>query len=206
MSSPEAPVSTADAAVNDAALDVLFRQARSANSFSPEPIASETLRAIYDLAKFGPTAMNTTPLRIAFVTTAEGKQRLMPHVLEHNQTKATQAPVVAILAVDTEFHEQIPTLFPHAPERKALFDDPEFRIPAANFNAGLQMGYFIMAVRAMGLAAGPVGGFDTAGVDAEFFADRPWQSKLLVNIGKPGENPWFDRLPRLDYEVATLTV
>ncbi|NLA36949.1 MAG: malonic semialdehyde reductase [Actinobacteria bacterium] len=205
MSIPATPTAAAAAVLDDASLDVMFREARSANSFSAEPVDAETLQAIYDLAKFGPTAMNTSPLRIAFVTTAEGKARLLPHIFEHNQTKATQAPVVAILAVDTEFHEQIPTLFPHAPERKALFEDPEFRIPSANFNAGLQMGYFIMAVRALGLAAGPVGGFDTAGVDSEFFADRPWQSKLLVNIGKPGENPWFDRLPRLDYATATLT-
>lgn len=191
--------------LDPAALDQLFREARSANTFSDEPVDAATLREIYELTELGPTLMNTVPLRIVWVTTPEGKARLIPHLLEGNRAKTEQAPVTAILAVDDEFHEHFPTLFPHAAERKVMFDDPGARRPVAEFNAALQMGYFIMAVRSVGLAAGPIGGADFAGIDAEFLADRPWRSKLVVNIGKPGENAWFDRLPRLDFDTATLT-
>ena len=40
------------------AQDLLFRQARTANSFSDEPVTDEQLRAIYDLVKWAPTSMN----------------------------------------------------------------------------------------------------------------------------------------------------
>ncbi len=120
---------------------------------------------------------------------------------EGNRTKTASAPAVAVLAMDTRFHEHIPTVLPFRPELKDVFaaDDAK-RAEAATFNATLQAGYFILAVRAHGLAAGPMGGFDRAGIDAEFFPDGRYQSILVVNIGHPGKNPWFDRLPRLNHE------
>ncbi|MFX0593570.1 malonic semialdehyde reductase [Melissospora conviva] len=183
----------------------LFSDARTANSFTDEPVTDEQLRAIYELAKFPPTAANTQPLRILFVRPGEGRERLVRHMSEGNQAKTGSAPMVAVLAADADFHEFIPKVFPIRPEMRDHFaGDPEGREQMARFNAALQIGYFLLAVRAAGLAAGPMGGFDAAGVDKEFFADRNWKSLLVVNIGKPGENAWFDRLPRLDYdEVVT---
>ena len=190
----------------ESALDSLFLEARTASTFSPEPVPAGTLAAIYDLAKMGPTAMNSSPLRVAFVSSDEGKARLLHSVFEGNVAKVTQAPVTAILAVDTEFHERLPELFPHVPAARDRFvGDEAGRIGAAEFNGALQMGYFIMGVRALGLAAGPLGGFDPAGVDAEFFGGTTWRTKLLVNIGKPGTNPWHPRHPRIDASEATLT-
>ncbi|MGA3525081.1 malonic semialdehyde reductase [Melissospora conviva] len=183
----------------------LFSDARTANSFTDEPVTDEQLRAIYELAKFPPTAANTQPLRILFVRPGEGRERLVRHMSEGNQAKTGSAPMVAVLAADADFHEFIPKVFPIRPEMRDHFaGDPEGREQMARFNAALQIGYFLLAVRAAGLAAGPMAGFDAAGVDKEFFADRNWKSLLVVNIGKPGENAWFDRLPRLDYdEVVT---
>lgn len=197
---------TSLAPVDAAALDRLFRTARTANSFSDERVDESTLRDLYDLAKWGPTSANTSPLRIVFVTSDEAKARLLPHIYEMNRAKTGSAPVVAILAVDGSFHDKIPELFPFRPEMRDRFLDADVRHPIGRFNASIQIGYFILAARAVGLTVGPLAGFDTAGVDAEFLADTDWRSLLVVNLGHPGENPWFDRLPRLSFEDATLVV
>lgn len=192
---------TTPLAIDDATRELLFTAARSANSFSDEPVSDAQLRAITELAKWPPTMANTNPLRIQFVRTPEGKARLEPVMNEGNRAKTVSAPATAILAVDVDFHEKIPELFPaRAAMRDSFADDAAARESIARFNGALQAGYFILAVRAAGLAAGPMLGYDAAGVDAEFFADGQWKSILIVNIGKPGENPWFERLPRLDHD------
>ncbi len=188
-------------ALEPAARELLFTTARTANTFTDEPVSDEQLRAITELAKWPPTMANTNPLRIMFVRSSEGKQRLGPLMSEGNRAKTISAPAVAVLAVDTDFHEKIPELLPFRPElRESFAEDAENRERLAIFNGALQAGYFILAVRAAGLAAGPMLGFDAAGIDAEFFADRPWKTILVVNIGKPGTDPWFNRLPRLAHD------
>jgi 3-hydroxypropanoate dehydrogenase len=196
------PTDTDDLLALDArAQRLLFTEARTANTFSEEPVSDEQLRAIVELAKWPPTAANINPLRILFVNSPEARARLVSHMSEGNAPKTATAPAVAVLAADTEFHEHVPRLLPFRPELKDYFAaDDALRERQATFNAALQAAYFILAIRAAGLAAGPMGGFDGPGIDREFFADRPWRSILVVNIGRPGVNPWFDRLPRLDYD------
>lgn len=182
---------------------LLFTEARTANSFAPIPVSDEDLAGVWELAKWGPTAANTQPLRVLYVRTPEGKARLLPHMNEGNRDKTASAPAVAVLARDTQFHNHIPTVLPFRPEmREVLEENEEMRQGMGTYNAALQAGYFIMAVRASGLAAGPMGGFDAAGVDAEFFPGGRWASTLVVNIGHPGADPWFERLPRLDHEAV----
>lgn len=189
------------------AQDLLFRDARTANSFSDEPVTDEQVQAIYDLVKWAPTSMNQQPLRIVLVRSEEGRQRLLPHLMEGNRAKTEKAPLVAILAADTDFHENLPRVFPHAEGVKDMFAaNDELRLNNAKLNASLQIAYFILGVRAAGLAAGPMTGFDAAGLNAEFFPAGKQQALVVVNIGKPGENPWFDRLPRLDYDEVVTTV
>jgi nitroreductase len=191
-------------ALDDDAAALLFRDARTANSFSPEPVTDEQLQAIYDLAKYGPTLMNAQPLRVLAIRSPEAKERLLPHLMEMNRAKSESAPVTLIVGYDVDFHEQLPRTFPHAPGAKDRFEDEAVRHGVGRDNAFLQVGYLILAIRAAGLAAGPMGGFDRDGVDAEFFPDGRTRSVLVVNVGYPGANPWFDRLPRLDYdEVVT---
>jgi 3-hydroxypropanoate dehydrogenase len=188
-------------ALDDAAQRLLFTEARTANTFTDEPVSDEQLRAITELAKWPPTMANTNPLRILFLRTQAGRDRLGPYMSEGNRAKTVSAPAVAVLAVDLDFHEKIQELFPFRPElRDSYVDEPERRERLARFNGTLQAGYFILAVRAAGLAAGPMLGFDAEGIDREFFGDRAWKTILVVNIGRPGENPWFPRLPRLAHE------
>jgi 3-hydroxypropanoate dehydrogenase len=119
---------------------------------------------------------------------------------DRNRNKTATAPAVAVLAVDARFHDHVPALLPYNPGLKDVLDaDPGIRDGMGRFNAALQVGYFLLAVRAVGLTAGPMAGFDRPGVDAEFFPDGRFSSLLVVNIGHPGENPWFDRLPRLPH-------
>ncbi len=180
---------------------LLFTQARTANTFTDEPVTDEQLRAIHDLAKYPPTAANIQPLRVLYVRHGEPRERLLTHMNDGNRAKTATAPVVAVLAADTDFHEHIPRVFPIRPQmRDALADDPAGREQMARFNATLQIAYWLLAVRAAGLAAGPMAGFDTAGMDKEFFADSSWRSLLVVNLGKPGPDAWYPRLPRLDYD------
>ncbi len=184
-----------------AAQELLFTAARTANTFTDEYVSDEQLRAITNLAKWPPTMANTNPLRILFVRTPEGKERLGPQMSEGNRAKTMTAPGVAVLAADTDFHDKIPELLPFRPELRDDFTaDAANRERLAIFNAALQTGYFILAVRAAGLAAGPMLGFNGPGIDDEFFSDRSWKTILVVNIGKPGPDPWFDRLPRLAHE------
>ncbi len=183
------------------AQDLLFREARTANRFTDEPVTEDQVRAVHDLVKYAPTAMNSQPLRLVLVREGEARARLLTHMSPGNRDKTAAAPLVAILAADLDFHEQLPRTFPHFPGAKAAFSDAEARAQAAVFNATLQAGYFLLGIRAAGLAAGPMGGFDAEGIDEDFFADRPWHAIMVVNIGKPAEEgAWFDRLPRLEYD------
>jgi 3-hydroxypropanoate dehydrogenase len=199
-----APASDDLLVLDQRARELLFTEARTANTFTDEPVTQQQLRAIYELTKFGPTSANTQPMRTLYVDKGPGPDRLLPHMAEGNREKTASAPVVAVLAADLEFHEHIPTVFPIHPEMKAGFDDDiDKRNEHARYNATLQAGYFIIGVRAAGLAAGPMIGFDPEGIDKEFFGDSGWRSILVINIGHPGEKAWFDRLPRLDYDQVT---
>ncbi|MFF2382089.1 malonic semialdehyde reductase [Streptomyces sp. NPDC058108] len=189
-----------------AAQDLLFRQARTANTFTDEPVTDDQIQAIHDLVKYGPTSMNQQPLRIVLVRSAEARDRLGTHLSEGNRKKTLAAPLVAIVAADLEFHEELPSQFPHFPEARNLFADRAVRERSARLNALLQVGYFIIGVRAAGLAAGPMTGFDAEGVDKEFFGDGEHSVLAVVNIGRPGENAWFPRSPRLTYEQVVSTV
>lgn len=181
------------------AQDLLFREARTANSFTDEPVTEAQIAAIYDLVKYGPTAMNSQPLRVLLVG-PERKERLLKHMSDGNRDKTAAAPLVAVLAADTDFHDRLAETFPHFPGARDVFVDDASRETSARFNAALQAGYFLIGVRAAGLAAGPMGGFDAAGLDEEFFAGTGWKSFLVVNLGHPAENAWFDRLPRLPHD------
>ncbi|MFB6889670.1 malonic semialdehyde reductase [Kitasatospora sp. NPDC056327] len=199
---------TTDALVLDAAAqDLLFREARTANTFTDEPVSDEQVQAIYELVKFGPTAMNQQPLRVVLVRSAEARERLVNHLGEGNKAKTTSAPLTAILAVDNEFHEELPTVFPHFPGAKDYFaGDRDGRVASAAMNGALQAGYFIVGVRAAGLAAGPMTGYDAEGINKEFFADGEHSVLAVVNIGKPGDNAWYPRSPRLAYDEVVTTV
>ncbi|MBT2469260.1 malonic semialdehyde reductase [Streptomyces sp. ISL-66] len=189
-----------------AAQDLLFREARTANTFSDEPVTEEQVQAIYDLVKFGPTAFNQTPLRITLVRSAEARERLVKHMAEGNQAKTAAAPLVAILAADNEFHEELPQLLPHFPQAKDMFfAERPVREQSALVNATLQAAYFIMGVRAAGLAAGPMTGLDFAGVQKEFL-DGDHTPLMVINIGKPGDDAWFPRSPRLEFDQVITTV
>jgi 3-hydroxypropanoate dehydrogenase len=190
--------------LDEAAQDLLFRQARSANAFTDEPVTDEQLEAVYDLVKWAPTSMNTQPLRIVVLRSEEAKARLLPHMAEGNRAKTAAAPAVALLAADVDFHDELPTQFPHFPGARDLFSDEGVRVGAAELNAGLQIGYFILGIRAAGLAAGPMTGMDAEAISEEFFPGGRHRVLVAVNMGTPAENAWFDRLPRLDYdEVVT---
>ncbi|USQ83278.1 malonic semialdehyde reductase [Streptomyces phaeoluteigriseus] len=192
--------------LDPAAQDLLFREARTANTFTDEPVTEEQVQAIYDLVKFGPTAFNQTPLRITLVRSAEARERLVRHMAEGNQAKTASAPLVAILSADNEFHEELPTLFPAFPQAKDLFfAERPAREGSATLNAALQAAYFIVGIRAAGLAAGPMTGFDAEGIRKEFL-DDDHTPLVVVNIGKPGEGASYPRSPRLSYEQVVTTV
>jgi 3-hydroxypropanoate dehydrogenase len=191
--------------ISDAALDVIFRQARTHSAWLAKPVGDDLLRAVYDLAKLGPTSANTMPMRIVFVKSPAAKQRLKPALQGGNVEKTMAAPVTAIFADDLRFYEYIPRLFPAAPAFRDLFTGPENAERAkihAFRNATLQAAYFIIAARALGLDCGPMSGFDNAKVDAEFLSGYGWRSNFLVNIGHGDPEGLFNRSPRLDFDEA----
>lgn len=184
-----------------AALDVLFYRARSASVFRPDPVDRATLQEVVESMSMAPTGMNALPLRLVFITTEEGRKRLKPALLSGNVSKmeSVSAPVTAILARDLRFHEHLPRLFPQLPQTsldaaKANADSMSLE------SATLQAAYFILAVRAHGLDAGPMGGFSKDAVDREFFSDGSKRSILLVALGYHDETKVMPRNPRLAFE------
>jgi 3-hydroxypropanoate dehydrogenase len=192
-------------ALDTVAQDLLFREARTANTFTDEPVTDEQVQAIYDLVKFGPTAYNQNPLRVVLVRSSEARERLVGHMSDGNKAKTGSAPLVAVLAADNEFHEEIPQLLPHFPQAKELFAERPFREHNAGLNAALQAAYFIVGIRAAGLAAGPMTGFDPDGLRKEFL-DDDHTPLMVINIGRPGADASFPRSPRLPYETVVTTV
>lgn len=177
--------------LDDDSRALLFTEAGTANTFSDRSVTDEQLREICELMKWGPTWSNTLPLRIVYVTTPEGKARLLPHLQPGNVGKAAQAPVNAILAVDSAFHHQTPACFPSAPGCATLSKQTQgSRTRSAPAPHGCRPATSSSRSRAAGQAAGPMGGFDTASLDAGFFPSGDWRSFLVVNIGFPGQTPW----------------
>jgi 3-hydroxypropanoate dehydrogenase len=195
-------LATRDRPLSDDALNQLFTGARTRNGWTDRPVSEDLLRKLYDLTKFGPTAVNNTPARFVFVTSPEAKARLIPLMSEGNQAKTLQAPVNVIIGQDIDFHEHLPVLFPHAPGAKDWFADEAGRREAAFRNSSLQGGYFLLAARALGLDVGPMSGFDPAGVKAEFFPDSTVEPNFIVNLGYGTDENLFPRSPRLSFEDA----
>ena len=188
--------------LNDAALDQLFRTARTQNAFLDKPVEDSQLKALYELVKWGPTAANSSPARFVFVKSAEAKAKLAPALSEGNHDKTLAAPVTVIIGSDEDFHEKLPYLFPHT-DAKAWFEGPrEGRRESAFRNGSLQGAYLILAARALGLDAGPMSGFDPAKVDEAFFKGTTIKSNFLVNLGYGDSSGLFPRLPRLAFDEA----
>lgn len=186
-------------ALDDDAQDLLFHSAHTANTFTDAPVTDEQIRAVYDLIKLAPTAFNQSPLRVTLVRSAEARERLVQHLGGANQAKTRTAPLTAILSVDLDFHERLPELFPVMPDLKdAIFSELEAREASGTFNAALQAGYFILGIRAAGLAAGPMTGMDADAIDKEFFGNGKQKTLVVINIGHPGDDAYFPRSPRLN--------
>ncbi|HUW75645.1 MAG TPA: malonic semialdehyde reductase, partial [Gallionella sp.] len=188
--------------LDDRSLNLIFRDARTHNGWLDKPVSDTLIHQIYDLMKWAPTSANSSPARIVFVRSAAAKERLLPAMAPGNLDKTRAAPVTAIIAHDTEFHEKLPKLFPQADARswfagnQPLIDTTAFR------NGTLQGAYLIIAARALGLDAGPMSGFDNAKVDQEFFPDGKIKSNFVINLGYGDHSKLFPRNPRLPFEEA----
>jgi nitroreductase len=194
-------------ALSDAALDQLFRAARTYPAWLDLPVADELLHQIYELMKWGPTSGNLCPARIVFVTSPAGKERLRPALSPGNVEKVMTAPATAIVAYDLKFYEKQPTLAPHNPKSRETFAaSPDLAQSTAFRNSSLQGAYFIVAARALGLDCGPMSGFDNAKVDEEFFAGGQLKSNFLCNVGYGDPSRLRPRQPRLAFEEACAIV
>jgi len=198
----QAGITTGRAPISGQTLDQLFRDARTHSSWRPEPVPEQVLREVYDLVRLGPTSANSQPARFVFLVSDQAKQRLLPALAPGNVEKSRTAPVVVLIAWDSEFHEHLPRTFPHMDMRsmfaknRALIDETAFR------NSSLEAGYFILAARGFGLDCGPMSGFDAAKVNAEFFPDGKWKINLICNLGYGDGKSLYPRNPRLEFDEA----
>ncbi|MCC2335923.1 malonic semialdehyde reductase [Cellulomonas wangsupingiae] len=189
-------------------LDLLFRDARTTGRFLDTPVPDELLRDVHDTVRWGPTAMNTVPLRMLVVRSSDARERLAAHMSEFNRARVLAAPVTLVVAADTDFHLHLPTLTPHAPTSgDGLAGVPEVRARMARDNAWLQTGYLVVGLRAAGLGVGPMTGMDADGVDGEFFAGTSWRTLAVLNVGWPdGEGTDRPRAPRLAWDQVARVV
>ena len=193
--------------LSDAALDTIFRAARSYNGYTDRPVSEAQIHAIWDLMKWGPTSANQLPGRLIWCTSAEAKSRLAACTSAQNAPKILSAPVAVIIGMDSEFHEYLPELFPHADARAWFAHDPALRAASAMRNSSLQGAYFIIAARALGLDVGPMSGFDNDKVDAEFFASTPnVRSNFISTLGYGDQSTIFGRSPRPEFEKFNVVV
>ena len=194
------------ASVSPSALDQAFRSARTVNRFTSEVVSDDQLHQLYELFKWGPTSLNSQPLRLVFVKSAEAKARLKPALSAGNAEKTMAAPVTAIVAFDSRFYEHMPTQFAAMPTMGDMFaNNPAMALEAALRNGSLQGAYLIIAARLLGLDAGPMSGFDAAAVNAAFFPDGRWRANFLVNLGHGDPAGNYQRGPRLAFdEVARI--
>lgn len=187
-------------------LNQMFLNARTANGFTGQPVPAELLQEVYEIAKFGPTSMNTQPARYVFLTTPQAKARLAPALSAGNVEKTNSAPVTVIIAKDTRFFEHMPTIW-HGPNAKEMF---EGNVPMAQGTATrgttLSGAYFMIAARALGLDCGPMSGFDTAKVNAEFFSDGRYQVDFLLNLGYADQSKAFPRNARLSFDQVAVVL
>ena len=202
--------------LNNEALDILFRKARTHNAWLKKPVSDETLRRLYDLLKWGPTSANGLPMRVVFLRTPEAKERLRPALMPGNVEKTMAAPVTAIVAYDELFYEELPMLFPHNAGMRDFFaNSPDLANITAFRNGTLQGAYLILAARSVGLDCGPMSGFDNAKVDAEFFPapaagggendEMPAgriKSNFLCNLGYGDTAALDPRNPRIEFDEA----
>jgi 3-hydroxypropanoate dehydrogenase len=203
--------------ISDEALDVLFRNARTHYAWLDKPVEDDTLRAIYDVMKWAPTAANANPTRFIFVRSNAAKERLRPCLAPGNVDKTISAPVTVIVAYDLLFYEKLPKLFPHAPNMRDLYaTNPQLIEATARRNSSLQGAYFLIAARSLGLDCGPMSGFDNAkldevffaagreceGCDQEFFPEGHVRSNFLINLGYGDASKLHPRLPRLEFGEA----
>jgi len=191
-------------AISQEAFDQLFREARTHSTWLPEPVPVELLRKAYELARLGPTSANGSPARFVFLTTPGAKLLLKPVLAPGNVDKTMAAPVTVIIAWDTEFHEHLPKLFPHADVRSYFVGNKPLIEETALRNSSLQAAYFILAARALGLDCGPMSGFDADKLNAAFFPDGKWKVNLLCNLGYGDPSKLHPRNPRLSFEEASV--
>ncbi|SCZ57714.1 malonic semialdehyde reductase [Thiohalomonas denitrificans] len=189
-------------ALDEQALDTLFRKARSFSYWQDKPVSDEQLQAVYDLMKMGPTSANCLPARLVFIKTPEAKERLKPCLAEGNVDKSMSAPVVAIIGMDLEFHEKLPRLFPHTDARSWYAGKPEKIYETAFRNSSLQGAYFMLAARSLGLDCGPMSGFDSEKLDVTFFPEGTIKSNFICAIGYGEASRLHARGPRLEFEEA----
>lgn len=195
------PNSTQAQPISADAIATLFHDARTAYDFDSTEVTDAQLTEIYELTKMAPTAMNSQPLRVTYIKSPEAKARLLQHIPESNRSKSESAPVVAILSIDVDFHEHFETLQPHNPNVKDRFKTAEHREQFARFNGSIQSGYFILAVRALGLDAGPMAGVDIDGITKEFLPETQ-KGLFIVNIGHVSETGTHPRSGRLSADQA----
>ncbi|QYE35914.1 malonic semialdehyde reductase [Polymorphobacter sp. PAMC 29334] len=188
--------------LDDAALDTLFRTARTYYSWADTPVSDATLHTLYELAKLGPTAANSSPARFVFCRSVEAREKLAGCVSAANADKVRTAPVTAIIGMDMEFYEKLPHLFPHADARSWFAGKPDAIHETAFRNSSLQGAYLILAARSLGLDCGPMSGFDKAKVDAAFFAGTTVEANFICSIGHGTTEKLFPRSPRLDFDEA----
>ncbi len=188
--------------LDDAALDTLFRSARTYYSWADRPVSDETLHTLYELAKLGPTAANSSPARFVFCRSIEAREKLAKCVSAANADKVRTAPVTAIVGMDMEFYEKLPQLFPHADARSWFAGKPDAIHETAFRNSSLQGAYLLLAARSLGLDCGPMSGFDKAAVDATFFAGTSVEANFICSIGHGTTDKLFPRSPRLSFDEA----
>jgi 3-hydroxypropanoate dehydrogenase len=178
-----------------AALAQLFTDARSHHHWANRKVSDETLKALYELIKWGPTSGNLQPARLIFVRSEAGRRKLYP-ALEGMGSNKEQ------VAQDTKFFEKAPRLFPRMDVRPMFEADTAFAESIAYRSSSLTGAYLILAARGLGLDVCPMSGFHNAILDEAFFHGTTWKPNFICTLGYGDDARLYPRDPRLTFEEA----
>ena len=190
------------------ALEALFEGAHTTSRFLDEPVDPQVVEDAYNDLRWAPTAMNAQSLRLTLLRDGETRDAVVEHLMGANRENTAAAPLTLVAAYDPAWHEHARTLIPHREGmREKLEENPSMRETMGRPSAYLQIGYLILALRAHGLAVGPMTGLDPAGVDSVVHQSTGWETLAMINVGHgpdpEHENALRPRAGRLTFSNAS---
>ncbi len=143
----------------------------SPRAFSAKPIADETLRSLFEAARWAPSSNNEQPWAFIVATKEQPAEfaKILSALVELNQSWAKHAPLIGIAASSMEFARN------HTPNRNAFYD------------TGAAMAYLSTEATSRDLFVHQLAGFDPAKAREMLHIPKGWEPIAAFTVGYGGD-------------------